>query len=347
LCIALVAFVGILGLAVDVGHVYVVKNEAQAFADMAALAGARYLNGELTGIARARTEVANSTNRWNFGSERFTSDLYTTEFSKTDAGPWEANPTGNVKGYAFLKVSARPVMNLVLLPVVGSSTTQQVHAQAIGGVIPQTFPAGGYMPFTPFAHDPLDEDFGFIVGQEYGFHWPSNVKKASDACAGDRDSWPAHNISDQVGGSDRGYFELQAASAIRDAILGERQMSPLTIGSVLDLTNGNKQAEQDALEDRAENDTDQANYQGNADGVAPPYTGNHMRLVLMPVNNGKMDANGNVKVVGFAAFLLPKSYPNGGNKPWCAIYMGSRVTGGDGAGTPYEGAGAYVVRLVQ
>jgi hypothetical protein len=51
-------------------------------------------------------------------------------------------------------------------------------------------------------------------------------------------------------------------------------------------------------------------------------------------------------VEGFASFLLYTNYSvGGGNKPWCAIYMGSVTNGGSGG--VFGLAGAYVVRLTQ
>src|SRR6185436_6716793 len=133
--------------------------------------------------------------------------------------------------------------------------------QAVAGVVPQTFPLGGYMPFTPFGHMPnctatlttgcdSTGNYGFLIGEEYGFHWPGNVNAKGNACAGDQVSWPLYNFSDQVNGSTRGYFELQSASAIGDAILGAKQLLALSVGDVLSMTNGNKQAEADALNTR-------------------------------------------------------------------------------------------------
>ena len=138
---------------------------------------------------------------------------------------------------------------------------------------------------------------------------------------------------------------MQAASAISDAILGGKQTLPLQVGDILNMTNGQKQAEQNALAQRAGYDTDQTDYPNVSTGVAPTYSGNGMRLVVMPVNSGP-NANPAFQVLGFAAWLLPTNYPNGGNKAWCAIYMGSRTAGGDG-GNPFNVAGAYVVRLQQ
>ena len=112
------------------------------------------------------------------------------------------------------------------------------------------------------------------------------------------------------------------------------------------MTNGQKQAEQNALMQRAGYDTDQTPYEQNlTPGTAPPYSGNGMRLVVMPVNSGP-SAVPAYQVLGFAAWLLQMSYPNGGNQAWCATYMGSRTEGGD-TGNPFNVAGAYVVRLQQ
>jgi hypothetical protein len=237
--------------------------------------------------------------------------------------------------------------------------TQQVTGRAVAGIVPETFPSGGYLPFTPFAHNTADSNFGFKVGEEYGFLWPGNINNKNNACHGDtvdangNNNWPTYNRSDnsQINGSDRGYFELQAASAIADAILGGKQTDALNVGDAITLTNGQKQSEQNALATRASYDTDTTNYSPTP-GTAPPYTigpspqGNGMRLVTMPVNDATY-VNGQVHVVGFASFLLPMSYPNGGNKAWCAIYMGSTTGGGDGTGGPFNVGGAYVVRLLQ
>jgi Flp pilus assembly protein TadG len=368
--ISLFVLLGMLGLSIDLGRVYIAKNEAQAFADLAAISAARFLNGKQAGVDSAKADVTTSTdsNLWNFSTVKFgsnaqTSPAPTVEFSSTGvAGPWSTTP-GSLTQVKWVRVTATPSVNLAFLPAVGTALTQQVTGRAIAGVIPQTFPAGGYLPFTPFAHDASkdasgnlnDPNFGFSVGQEYGFLWPGNLNNKNNACAGDQVNWPAYNSSDNsvVAGSDRGYFELQSASSIADAILGGKQTDALNVGDSIDLTNGQKQAEQNALELRASYDTDQTQYAANSNGTKPAYStdtvanggtgANGMRLVIMPVND-RLPVNGVVKVVGFAAFLIPMHYPNGGNKAWCAIYMGAMT---DGGGSTEFTPGAYVVRLVQ
>ncbi|HEY2844558.1 MAG TPA: pilus assembly protein TadG-related protein [Bryobacteraceae bacterium] len=357
-----VMLLGMLGLSVDVGRVYIAKHEAQDFADLAAVAACRHLDGKQTGIDEANAEVvtAATTNKWNFATSTFVTAMRTVEFSTTQNGPWQANPT-NAGGatpyanYAFVRVTVTPSVNLAFLPAVGTALTQQVTGMAVAGVTQQSFPAGGYLPFTPFAHNAADPNFGFKLGEEYAFHWPGNVNNKNNACHGDTvdstgaPNWPVFNDSDQVGGSVRGYFELQSAAAIRDAIIGEKQTDPVAVGDQITLTNGNKQAEASALTDRASYDTDQTNYMwtDTNPGVAPPYTGNGMREVILPVNDMNI-VNGQVHVIGFAAFLLYPSYANNGNKAWCAIYMGSKTEGGDpNGGNPYNKGGAYTVRLMQ
>jgi len=344
--VALVVLIGMLGLAVDLGRVYIVKNESQAFADLAAIAAARHLNGKQTGIDKANSEIADSTNGWNFGTQGFPAAIRTVEFGTAATGPWSTAPSGSLVGYAFVRVTVNPVVNLSFLPATGSKYTQTVTARSVAGVLPATFPLGGYLPFSPFAHNPADPNFGFTIGESYGFHWPGALNSQGLACGGDQVSWPLYNFSDKVGGSVRGYFELQSAAAIGDAILGGTQTLPLTVGDVLNMTAGNKQAEANALTTRSGYDTDQSNYPASP-GTAPAYAGDGMRLVVMPVNSGPSSAPP-YAVLGFASFLLDTSYTvGGGNKPWCAIYMGSSTAGGDGSGGPFNVGGAYVVRLVQ
>jgi Flp pilus assembly protein TadG len=368
--VSIFALIGMLGLSVDLGRVYIAKHEAQAYADITAVSAVRHLNGKQTGIDAAAAELTNSTNKWNFDTQLFDASIRLIEYSTAQTGPWQATPTngGGSKpfaNYAYVRVTATPSVNLAFLPAVGTALTQQVTGQAVAGIVPQTFPAGGYLPFTPFAHNPSDPtgNFGFSIGEEYGFLWPGNISNMpqgeNNACHGDTvdsnevDNWPLYNSSDNtvVGGSQRGYFQLQAASAISDAILGGTQTDPLAVNDYITLTNGQKQAEQNALATRASYDTDPAPYVYDTTGTSPvvngqTYHGNDMRLVVMPVNDRNI-VNGTVKVIGFASFLLPLSYPNGGNKAWCAIYMGSMTEGGDGSGTPFNVGGAYVVRLVQ
>ena len=351
--VCLIALVGMLGLAVDLGRLYITRNEAQAFTDAASLAAVRCLNGKSSGISQANDAVTTtmSANRWNMATTAFSSANTVTEFATSATGPWAANPAP-AAGYAFARVTATPSLGLSFMTVVGGPSAQAVAARSVAGMISASFPKGGYLPFTVFAHTLTgDPNFGFSPGEEYTFLWPGNVKVGNNGCRGDNSQQWIDNAS-AGGGSERGYFELQSASSIRQAILGQRQLSPLSVGDTLNLTNGQKQTEQDALVALANRDSDQQDYNPNSSGVAPAYSGNGARLVLLPINSGftgDPTANPPIQpkqVLTFGAFLLPTHYSGSGNKSWCAIYMGSKTVGSDGV-SPLTGAGAYVTKLLQ
>lgn len=344
--IGLFAMVGMLGLAVDLGRLYIIKTEAQAFADAASILAATKLNGKKSGLDAAELAITTSVNKFNFNTQSVPTSALQIYFAKSVLGPWEKQPISNPSGYAFVRVEARPSLNLSFMPTLGATASKNVLGEAVGAQVQQTFPNGGYMPFTPFAINPNDAtgNYGMQIGQEYSFLWPGNASKGN-SCAGNQACWPSCNFSDNnnTAGANRGYFELQSAATIRNAIEGSTQTSPLNIGDIINLTNGQKQAMQTALLNRALLDTDQTSYNPTP-GTPINYYGNNMRLVTMPINGGSLTVPAN-KVLGFAAFLLPMSYPNQGNRTWCAIYMGSKI---DGGGTSaYPGAGSYVVRLVQ
>ena len=54
--LGLVVLIGMMGLAIDLGHAYVNKSQLQNIADACALAGASALNGTAAGITRPRAE---------------------------------------------------------------------------------------------------------------------------------------------------------------------------------------------------------------------------------------------------------------------------------------------------
>src|SRR5436305_15177988 len=80
----IISLFGMLGLALDLGRVYISKNETQSFTDTAALAAALKLNG--TSFDEPRDAVTqNNSNQWNLGTAVYTNSgntTITTEFAK-------------------------------------------------------------------------------------------------------------------------------------------------------------------------------------------------------------------------------------------------------------------------
>jgi uncharacterized membrane protein len=86
-CIVLAILLGLAGLGIDIGRMYVIRSELQAFSDAAALNAALQLDGTEQGTARARhaaSELAAGPHamKWDLGSQPIT-DI-TSSFVKND-----------------------------------------------------------------------------------------------------------------------------------------------------------------------------------------------------------------------------------------------------------------------
>src|SRR5579862_4225463 len=101
---------GMVGLAIDLGRMYITKNEAQSFADSAALYAAQQLDGTSAGLTRADAIVATNPNAWNFGTTAFTGTVI--EYSADGLTNWQTS--GSVGATANIRyVRVTPVVNNV------------------------------------------------------------------------------------------------------------------------------------------------------------------------------------------------------------------------------------------
>jgi Flp pilus assembly protein TadG len=368
---ALILLLGMCGLAVDVGRMYITKNETQAYADSAALDAATKLDGTATGIQNATAAVAASVNTWQFNTTSFTGT--TVDFSQDGATGWSTNPS-NPANYGYARVTATAQnLGLFFLPVVGTPQRTNIAAIAVAGQILVSGFNGnsnaGIFPFSPIAHadgvnsaqvlaNDLTGNFGFTPGQYYDMRWPSNPKingKGANVCAGDAtNQWITK--ADASNNSERGYIQDTSASAIRAAIEDDGLTLPVILNQQVTMTGGAKGTEADALAVRIAQDTDPTtndyyNYMNAKDG-------NGRRVVTMAINDGPVDNNGVARpaaqqnvVVGFAQFFLTAmTYPKAGNQAWCAQYIGPGalvISQSNSAASTNGANGAYVVRLTQ
>ena len=86
-CIVLAILLGLAGLGIDIGRMYVIQSELQAFSDAAALNAALQLDGTVAGIDRARKAASAlaagpRAMKWDLGSQPIT-DI-TSSFVKND-----------------------------------------------------------------------------------------------------------------------------------------------------------------------------------------------------------------------------------------------------------------------
>ena len=370
---AVTSLAGITGLAVDLGRVYIVKNELQTYSDAAALAAALELNGKDTGIAAAQTAAREMPDQWNFSSQSLTSDQVTVEFASAPTGAtWYATPaSGDVASMTNVRVTASVQMKLYLIPAVKADSYSNVRARSTAGKVTATeIGAGNVLPFSPIAPNAAAADFGFAKGGSYALRWASNfddsgAPASGSVCSGDRalgwDTGSTIAAARAGASSTRGYWGSESSNDI-DEWITHGYDHPLTIGCIIGMADGIKNGRKETMEDRVTSDTDTtsatfATYEANrANGSR---RGNGRRVIAVPINNGTVaasatsgsDPNGNGHtsghgpnslesrtVIGFAAFFMSDtSYDDTvGNEPFCAEYVGSYTVGANahsGGGT--------------
>jgi uncharacterized membrane protein len=131
--VSMFLLLAVIGLAFDLGRVYIARNEAQVFTDAAAMTAAARLDGTPAGLITARDEVAHLPIRWNLGTEDFRGVVI--EFS-ADRSVWEKDPK-DTAAIRFARVIA-PGNNLEItfLRAVGGPQSLNVPAYAVAAVNP-------------------------------------------------------------------------------------------------------------------------------------------------------------------------------------------------------------------
>jgi len=360
MAIAAVAIIGILGLATDIGRMYIAKNETQTYCDSAALGAALALDGTTAGIANAQTAVANSTNAWNLDSARVSNP--TVRFATDAAGPWVASPDP-AADYIYVRVTATVPLQLYFIPVVTAQLTQNVISAATAGQIPITSFSRGLSPYTAVSTNTTGPSFGLVVGASYTIQWPqfndtragcgpNNPDKCfnSSPCAGDSNASKVAVVTNWAS-SNSGYWGSTSNSSIEQEILNVIQLAAVEVGTNIQalLSNGTKASEAGYLDERASQDVDTSDNTLNAYLAA---THNGRRLISSPIVDSLDTFTTNV--IGYGQFLLlangpgPTNYytrTTNGNDPFCAIYAGPYNIGSNGPGAGGS-TGASRVKLV-
>jgi len=336
LSLGVVFLLGMGGLAVDVGRMYISKSEAQSFVDSAAFAATLELDGTTAGITRAQTAVANDPKKWQFQNSTFTN--ITTAFATASSGPWTTAPPNPPTNYYFTQVQTTVNLPMYLMGALAGQNAQ-IAASAIAGRQADNGVPGGEFPFSPYTRtaspDNPADPYGYTVGNQYTIRWGSPGNKTT--CGTDATQ---PNLS--TNGKQRGYCCVaQSAANVRQAIVGG-ETDPMSVGLPVEMDNGaqNTQPPDIAWRVEVDSDTTSSTYaQYLASG-----TGNGMRVVFLPVNNGPPNFI-DVGLAGF--FLLNANYYLGinGNDAACAEYIGAYV---HGAGNHAPGGfGTFHIKLFQ
>ncbi len=130
--ITMLLLLAMLGLAFDLGRVYIARNEAQVFTDAAAMAAASRLDGTAPGIERARQAVARLPMKWDLGTQEFTGVVV--EFS-SDGTKWERDPKD--AGATMARVTApNNSVDIWFLRAVGGPNVFTVPARSVAASNP-------------------------------------------------------------------------------------------------------------------------------------------------------------------------------------------------------------------
>lgn len=348
--LAAVVVIGALGMAIDLGRMYVVKSESQSFVDAIALEAAVELDGFNAGLLRAASVASNSTLKYDLSQHPF--QEVTTLFATDPNGPWYDHTAASTRS-RYVRVTATTRPPLYFLPLVVSQERATVISTAAAAQVEKTSFREGLFPFSPFAHVPDAEaspPFGLVPGGLYTLRWPANPKmpnaggQGSNICPSDRTQY-VFNLANAMGGEERGFIEQTSASVVRQTIINDYQSVFRSIGDIVEFTGGAKQTILDALQTRINQDTDSTSvtYAQYDSGKR----GNGRRIVGVPINDGGTPPGVNNRMIGVGAFFLRPTgdYGSGGNQAWCAEYIGSFVEGSNRKGV--EDTGAWVVRLIQ
>jgi Flp pilus assembly protein TadG len=188
---------GLMGFAIDLGRLYLVRGELNQAANTMALAAAQQLLGTVNSLGNATTvaqtsldNTNNAANTYNFGSivigqsaGDLTSTVNPPGFFATmsdvvaSAGGGATQADGTTARYVQISLQAdAPLLFFSLLPG-GESRKTSVAAQAVAGISTPLCVACNIEPFAVQNQDTSGADttnFGFTVGQLYTFNFTCN-----------------------------------------------------------------------------------------------------------------------------------------------------------------------------
>ena len=366
MALTVIALVGVLGMALDIGRMFIAKNETQAYCDAAALAAALALDGTTVGIAAAQSAVAASTNSWNLDTANVTNPTVT--FATNLGGPWVASPNP-ASGYTYARVSATVPLTLYLIPVVVSQNSQNVTSSATAAQVAITSFPEGLSPYTAVSTVNTPPNFGLVVGQSYDIQWPQynggggcsalnpDACFGKPPCSGDTLASKAAVVTNW-GSSLSGYWGSNSNSVIEQEVVDlSAQTATVTVGMNIDpiLTSGNKASQANYLDERVRQDIELTYNTVGTPLTSGTYLGtlhNGRRLLPVPIVDPVDPSHTNV--MGFGQFLLLSNGAGSdyykknvnGNDPFCAIYAGPYQVGSISPGSGGS-SGATRVKLVQ
>ena len=196
---------GMMGFAVDLGRLYLVRGELNQAANAMALAAASRLIGTSGALDDANTaarltldNTLSNGNKYNFGSLLIgetngvlTSDVPDPAYFATaaDAIGLDGSASGNADGttakYVQANITADAPLTFWGLLSLGQQRKTPIAARAVAGISAPLCTACGIEPFAIAPIDLTDTtDFGFVVGNKYTFGYVCNGLPTPQALTG-------------------------------------------------------------------------------------------------------------------------------------------------------------------
>lgn len=197
---------GMMGFAVDLGRLYLIRGELNQAANAMALAAASKLIGTSGALDDANTaaqltldDTLSSGNKYNFGSLQIgqTTGILASSapdpsyFStvadavSVDNSGGSGNADGTTAKYVQANITADAPLTFWALLSLGQMRKTQIAARAVAGVSAPLCTACGIEPFAIAPIDATDTtDFGFVVGTQYTFGYVCNGLPVPQALSG-------------------------------------------------------------------------------------------------------------------------------------------------------------------
>jgi uncharacterized membrane protein len=130
--ISMTLLLGLAALGIDIGRMYVIRAELQAFTDAAALSAALELNGTDSGLARARDGAGRLATgphamRWDMGTQPIAN--IATSFS-SDGANWQEQPK-QAYDLRFVRVIATESAPVIFMRIFQPLTSATVAAASV------------------------------------------------------------------------------------------------------------------------------------------------------------------------------------------------------------------------
>jgi Flp pilus assembly protein TadG len=339
--LALVIMIGIIGLAVDLGHAYVNKSQLQNIADACALAGASALDGSAAGITEAQLRATDSSgalaNKFEFNSANLAITGSWVTYSAALDGTYvdAATAQGTASTIKFVKVTIPSTQQSAVFfgkIVPGVPSSLNLGAEAVAGRDKPNC-IGSVDPFSPAARDLNDPNFGFVPGGIYSLRLSGGTSSVTGC-----NIFPGGPVEGNFGWADPcecgNNTPCIQSTILSGCAAGNCVGLDITVPS-LDATPGNKgNAGLKAVRDRWDQDTDQTEYYSYA-AYQTGYHGNNRRVIRVAVNNPALNTHSEYFVVGFGCFFMPVE--PGVHPPSdeiCMMYIGSCGINGEPTATP-------------